>query len=149
MRGTGLCLPPLSHITTRRLFRKSPQRGTFIMLKDRSWARGKHLFQGLCHKRMIVSVHQPQSQGPAQLDRTFLCDRDWRDVTSAHTTGPAGPHTAHVHPAAKQTQSEPIVSGRSPVIFREGGGGDGVLENTLYLLVWPQSQAALPRLYQL
>lgn len=104
MRGTGLCLPPLSHITTRRLCRKGPQRGTFIMLKDRSWARGKHLFQGLCHNRMTVSVHQPQSQGPAQLDRTFLCDGDWRDVTSAHTIGPAGPHTAHVHPTAKQTQ---------------------------------------------
>ena len=128
-----------------RLCRKSPQRGTFIMLKARSWAQGKHLFQGLCHNRMTVSIHQPQSQRPAQLDRTFLCDRDWRDVTSAHTTGPAGPHTAHVHPAAKQTQKR-AHSMREESCHLPGGKQRGVGSLKILCASWCGLRVKLPSL---
>lgn len=101
--GTGLCSVPLSHTTNAPASRwNSPQKGTFITLRDRSWGRGEHLFQSLRHNIMTVSIHQPQSQEPAQLDRTFLCDGVWRDVTSAHTTQPAAPHEHSTRPSSGQ-----------------------------------------------
>lgn len=104
-------LHSLPHSTLTETAHKS----TFITLNDSSWAQGKHLFQSLSRSRMTIFMHQPQSREPAQPDRTLLCDGLWRDVISAHATQPAAPtNTAHVHPAAKQTQREiPLQVGRA------------------------------------